>query len=88
MEQTYQAKLDNIKLSSNQSDKAASARESREAREEIKEASIRLGSLINQFSGIRKQVSAAEDHICELEETLARERETSSARCWTLRTRR
>lgn len=45
------------------------------AREEIKGASTHLESLIYKFSSIRKQASAAEDHICELEEALARERD-------------
>lgn len=70
LEQTYQAKLDNAKLSSDQNDKAASA-----AREELKEARMRLESLSYQLSSLQKQASAAEDRIRELEETMAGERD-------------
>uniref|UniRef100_A0A452Q8S2 Lamin B2 n=1 Tax=Ursus americanus TaxID=9643 RepID=A0A452Q8S2_URSAM len=70
LEQTYQAKLDSAKLSSDQNDKAASA-----AREELKEARMRLESLSYQLSGLQKQASAAEDRIRELEETMAGERD-------------
>ncbi|XP_075400869.1 lamin-B2 [Tenrec ecaudatus] len=70
LEQTYQAKLENAKLSSDQNDKAASA-----AREELKEARMRVESLSYQLSGLQKQASAAEDRIRELEETMAGERD-------------
>ncbi|XP_043322017.1 lamin-B2 [Cervus canadensis] len=70
LEQTYQAKLDNAKLSSDQNDKAASA-----AREELKEARMRVESLSYQLSGLQKQASAGEDRIRELEETVAGERD-------------
>ncbi|XP_010861928.1 PREDICTED: lamin-B2 [Bison bison bison] len=70
LEQTYQAKLDNAKLSSDQNDKAASA-----AREELKEARVRVESLSYQLSSLQKQASAAEDRIRELEETVAGERD-------------
>lgn len=70
LEQTYQAKLDNAKLSSDQNNKAASA-----AREELKEARMRVESLSYQLSGLQKQASAAEDRIRELEETVAGERD-------------
>lgn len=70
LEQTYQAKLDNTKLISDQNDKAARA-----AREELKEARMRVESLSYQLSGLQKQASAAEDHIRELEEALAGERD-------------
>ncbi|XP_066889321.1 lamin-B2 isoform X3 [Kogia breviceps] len=70
LEQTYQAKLDNAKLSSDQNDKAASA-----AREELKEARMRVESLSFQLSGLQKQANAAEDRIRELEETVAGERD-------------
>ncbi|XP_065729336.1 lamin-B2 [Phocoena phocoena] len=70
LEQTYQAKLDNAKLSSDQSDKAAGA-----AREELKEARMRVESLSYQLSGLQKQANAAEDRIRELEETVAGERD-------------
>ncbi|XP_004689431.1 PREDICTED: lamin-B2 [Condylura cristata] len=70
LEQTYQTKLDHAKLSSDQNDKAASA-----AREELKEAHMRLESLGYQLSGLQKQASAAEDRIRELEEAMAGERD-------------
>ncbi|XP_059774912.1 lamin-B2 isoform X2 [Balaenoptera ricei] len=70
LEQTYQAKLDNAKLISDQNDKAASA-----AREELKEARMRVESLSYQLSGLQKQANAAEDRIRELEETVAGERD-------------
>ncbi|KAM8764786.1 lamin-B2 [Rhynchonycteris naso] len=70
LEQAYQAKLDSAKLSSDQNDKAASA-----AREELKEARMRVESLSYQLSGLQKQASAAEDRIRELEEAMAGERD-------------
>uniref|UniRef100_A0A671EMS4 Lamin-B2 n=1 Tax=Rhinolophus ferrumequinum TaxID=59479 RepID=A0A671EMS4_RHIFE len=70
LEQTYQAKLDSAKLSSEQNDKAASA-----AREELKEARMRVESLSYQLSGLQKQANAAEDRIRELEEAMAGERD-------------
>ncbi|XP_076977353.1 lamin-B2 isoform X3 [Tamandua tetradactyla] len=70
LEQTYQAKLENAKLSSEQNDKAASA-----AREELKEARMRVESLSYQLSSLQKQASAAEDRIRELEEMMAGERD-------------
>ncbi|EPQ03128.1 Lamin-B2 [Myotis brandtii] len=70
LEQAYQAKLDNAKLCSDQNDKAASA-----AREELKEARMRVESLSYQLSSLQKQASAAEDRIRELEEAMAGERD-------------
>ncbi|KAK2542416.1 hypothetical protein Q9233_000508 [Columba guinea] len=62
--------LENAKLSSDQSDKAAGA-----AREELKEALMRIEALSYQLSGLQKQASTVEDRIRELEETMAGERE-------------
>ncbi|XP_053152903.1 lamin-B2 [Hemicordylus capensis] len=70
LEQTYQAKLENAKLCSDQNDKAASA-----AREEVKEARMRIDSLSYQLSGLQKQANAAEERVRELEELMAGERE-------------
>ncbi|NXT76428.1 LMNB2 protein, partial [Zapornia atra] len=70
LEQTYQAKLENAKLSSDQNDKAAGA-----AREELKEAHVRIEALTYQLSGLQKQANAAEDRIRELEEMMAGERD-------------
>nr|XP_020649847.1 lamin-B2 [Pogona vitticeps] len=70
LEDSYQAKLENAKLCSDQNDKAASA-----AREELKEARVRIESLSYQLSGLQRQASAAEERIRELEELMAGERE-------------
>lgn len=70
LEQTYQAKLEQAKLSSDQNDKAASA-----AREELKEARVRLESLGYQLSSVQKQASAFEERIRELEAAMANERD-------------
>ncbi|KAJ6657337.1 hypothetical protein lerEdw1_002704 [Lerista edwardsae] len=70
LEQTYQAKLENAKLCSDQNDKAASA-----AREELKEARMRIESLNYQLSGLQKQANVAEERARELEELMAGERE-------------
>ena len=68
--QTYQAKLDNAKPSSDQDDKEASA-----AHKELKEARMLPESLSCQLSGSQNQAGAAEDHICELEEALSGEQD-------------
>lgn len=70
LEQSYQAKLDHAKLSSDQNDKAASA-----AREELKEARVRVESLSFQLAGLQKQANAAEERIRELEASAAGERD-------------
>ncbi|XP_038239793.1 lamin-B2 isoform X4 [Dermochelys coriacea] len=70
LEQTYQTKLENAKLSSDQNDKAANA-----AREELKEARMRIESLSYQLSGLQKQASVAEDRIRELEDMMAGEQD-------------
>ncbi|XP_067413040.1 lamin-B2 [Emydura macquarii macquarii] len=70
LDQTYQTKLENAKLSSDQNDKAASA-----AREELKEARMRIESLSYQLSGLQKQANVAEDRIRELEEMMAGEQD-------------
>uniref|UniRef100_A0A670ZMX5 Lamin B2 n=1 Tax=Pseudonaja textilis TaxID=8673 RepID=A0A670ZMX5_PSETE len=51
LEQTYQAKLENAKLCSDQNERAASA-----AREELNEARMRIEALSYQLSGLQKQV--------------------------------
>ncbi|KAJ1084892.1 hypothetical protein NDU88_005032 [Pleurodeles waltl] len=70
LEQTFQAKLANAKLSSDHNDQMAGA-----AREEVKEARMRIESLSHQLSGLQKQASVAEDRIRELEEMLTSERD-------------
>ncbi|ETE56310.1 hypothetical protein L345_17979, partial [Ophiophagus hannah] len=54
LEQTYQAKLENAKLCSDQNERAASA-----AREELNEARMRIEALSYQLSGLQKQVRRA-----------------------------
>ncbi|KAM4709129.1 lamin-B2 [Discoglossus pictus] len=70
LEQTYQAKLDNIRRSSDHNDKAANT-----AREELNEARMRIETLSYQLSGLQKQANAAEDRIRELEELLGSDRD-------------
>ncbi|KAK2542053.1 hypothetical protein Q9966_003871 [Columba livia] len=62
--------LENAKLSSDENNKVAGA-----AREELKEALMRIEALSYQLSVLQKQASTAEDRIRELEETMAGERE-------------
>ncbi|XP_018415189.1 PREDICTED: lamin-B2 isoform X2 [Nanorana parkeri] len=70
LELTYQAKLDNIKRSSDHTDQAAEA-----AHEELMEARMRIETLGYQLSGLQKQFNAAEDRTRELEQLLSSDRE-------------
>ncbi|XP_004866131.1 lamin-B2 [Heterocephalus glaber] len=70
LEQSYQTKLENARLSSDQNNKAASA-----AREELKEAHMRIESLSYQLSSLQNKASADEEHIRELEAAMAGERD-------------
>ncbi|XP_017295301.1 lamin-B2 [Kryptolebias marmoratus] len=70
LEQTFQAKLDNAKVSSEMIDKAMNS-----AREELHESRMRMESLGYQMNALQKQVAASEDRIKELEETLSAERD-------------
>ncbi|EHB14632.1 Lamin-B2 [Heterocephalus glaber] len=70
LEQSYQTKLENARLSSDQNNKAASA-----AREELKEARMRIESLSYQLSSLQNKASADEEHIRELEAAMAGERD-------------
>uniref|UniRef100_A0A8C6V977 Lamin B2 n=1 Tax=Naja naja TaxID=35670 RepID=A0A8C6V977_NAJNA len=70
LEQTYQAKLENAKLCSDQNERAAST-----AREELNEARMRIEALSYQLSGLQKQVSTAEERMRDLEELMAGEQE-------------
>uniref|UniRef100_A0A3Q3WQE9 Uncharacterized protein n=1 Tax=Mola mola TaxID=94237 RepID=A0A3Q3WQE9_MOLML len=70
LEHTFQAKLDNAKVSSEMNDKAIST-----AREELQESHIRIESLGYQLNSLQKQVAASEDRIRELEEILSIERD-------------
>ncbi|XP_049576885.1 lamin-B2 [Syngnathus scovelli] len=70
LEQTFQAKLDNAKVSSAMNDKAMCT-----AREEVQESRMRIESLGYQLSALQKQAAAAEDRVRELEDILASERD-------------
>ncbi|XP_028258824.1 lamin-B2 [Parambassis ranga] len=70
LEQTFQAKLDNAKVSSEINDKAMST-----AKEELQESRIRIDSLGYQLNALQKQMAASEDRIRELEEILSGERD-------------
>ncbi|KAK6467365.1 lamin-B2-like [Huso huso] len=70
LENTFQSKLGNAKINSEQNDKAVCA-----AREELQEAHMRIESLGYQLSSLQKQASAAEDRVRELEDVLATDRD-------------
>ncbi|XP_029285926.1 lamin-B2 [Cottoperca gobio] len=70
LEQTFQAKFDNAKMSSEINDKAMGT-----AREEVQESRMRIESLGYQLSALQKQAAASEDRIRELEEILLAERD-------------
>ncbi|XP_036410193.1 lamin-B2-like [Megalops cyprinoides] len=70
LESTFRAKLENAKVTSNLNDKALSA-----AREELREAQVRMESLGLQLSSLQKQASASEQRVRELEAELAGERD-------------
>ncbi|KAG7327490.1 hypothetical protein KOW79_009096 [Hemibagrus wyckioides] len=70
LEQTFQAKLDNAKVSSDLNDKAVTT-----AREELQEARVRIEGLTYQLSALQKQAAAAEERLRELEDLLNNERD-------------
>ncbi|XP_062869544.1 lamin-B2 [Trichomycterus rosablanca] len=70
LEQTFQAKLENAKGSSDLNDKAMCS-----AREEVQEARVRIESLSYQLSALQKQAAAAEERVRELEEMMSSERD-------------
>ncbi|XP_047443785.1 lamin-B2 [Mugil cephalus] len=70
LEQTFQAKLENAKMSTEINDKAMST-----AREELQESRMRIESLGYQLGALQKQVATSEDRIRELEEILSAERD-------------
>ncbi|XP_061538960.1 lamin-B2 [Phycodurus eques] len=70
LEQTFQAKLDNAKVSSAMNDKAV-----RTAREELQESRMRIEGLAYQLSALQKQAAAAEDRVRELEDILSSDRD-------------
>uniref|UniRef100_A0A671RLK8 Lamin-B2-like n=2 Tax=Sinocyclocheilus anshuiensis TaxID=1608454 RepID=A0A671RLK8_9TELE len=70
LQQTFKAKLDNAKVSSDMNDKAVLT-----AREELQEAHMRIEGLSYQLSALQKQASAAEERIRELEDMLSSDRD-------------
>lgn len=70
LRQTFMAKLDNAKVSSDMNDKAVLT-----AREELQEAHMRIEGLNYQLSALQKQASSAEERIRELEGLLASDRD-------------
>ncbi|XP_072515125.1 lamin-B1 [Salminus brasiliensis] len=72
MEQTYVAKLENVRLSSEMNSSSASM-----AREELKESSLRVESLAAQLASLQKEARGWQDRINELEAALAQEKDLS-----------
>ncbi|KAJ7307560.1 hypothetical protein JRQ81_009586 [Phrynocephalus forsythii] len=72
LEKTYCAKLENAKQSAERNSSMAGA-----AHEELQQTRIRIDSLSAQLSQLQKQLAAKEAKVNDLEDALARERETS-----------
>ncbi|MCI4388345.1 hypothetical protein PGIGA_G00084630 [Pangasianodon gigas] len=72
MEQTYVAKLENIRLSSEMNSNSASM-----AREELKESVLRVESLAAQLASLQKETRGWQDRISELEAALTQEKDLS-----------
>nr|XP_020670904.1 lamin [Pogona vitticeps] len=72
LEKTYSAKLENAKQSAERNSSMAGA-----AHEELQQTRIRIDSLSAQLSQLQKQLAAKEAKLHDLEDALARERETS-----------
>uniref|UniRef100_A0AAR2IY83 Lamin B1 n=1 Tax=Pygocentrus nattereri TaxID=42514 RepID=A0AAR2IY83_PYGNA len=72
MEQTYLAKLENVRLSSEMNSSSASM-----AREELKESALRVESLSAQLASLQREARAWQDRINELEAALAQEKDVS-----------
>ncbi|MBN3272876.1 LMNB1 protein, partial [Polyodon spathula] len=72
MEQTYHAKVENARLSSEMNSSAANM-----AQEELKETRLRVESLSAQLETLQRESRGWQDRINELENALARERDTS-----------
>lgn len=71
LEQTYQAKLENARLSSEMNSSAVNS-----TREELMESRLRIDSLTSQLSDLQKESRAWYDRMQELEELLAKERDS------------
>ncbi|XP_073685427.1 lamin-B1 isoform X2 [Garra rufa] len=72
MEQTYVAKLENVRLSSEMNSSSASM-----AREELRESTLRVESLAAQLANLQKEARAWQDQISDLEAALSREKDLS-----------
>ncbi|XP_067290201.1 lamin-B1 [Pseudorasbora parva] len=72
MEQTYVAKLENVRLSSEMNSSSANM-----AREELRESTLRIESLAAQLANLQKEARAWQDHVSELEAALSREKDLS-----------
>ncbi|NXL95243.1 LMNA protein, partial [Alectura lathami] len=72
LEKTYGAKLENAKQSAERNSNMAGA-----AHEELQQTRIRIDSLSSEVSQLQKQLAAKEAKLHDLEDALARERETS-----------
>ncbi|XP_030325894.1 lamin-B1 isoform X2 [Strigops habroptila] len=70
LEQTYYAKLENAKLSSEMSNSAINL-----VREELNESRIRIDTLTSHLTSLQKESRAWQDRVQELEDSLAKERE-------------
>lgn len=72
IEQTYMAKLENVRLSSEMNSSSASL-----AREELRESTMRVESLSSQLADLQKETRSWQNRISELEEALSREKDLS-----------
>ncbi|XP_050768539.1 lamin-B1 [Gymnogyps californianus] len=70
LEQTYQTKLENARLSSEMSNSAANS-----VREELNESRIRIDNLSSHLASLQKESRTWQDRVQELEDDLAKERE-------------
>ncbi|NWY08204.1 LMNB1 protein, partial [Nothoprocta ornata] len=72
LEQTYHAKLENARLSSEMSTSTANS-----VREELKESHMRFENLSSQLVSLQRESRSWQDRMQELEDTLVKERENS-----------
>eukprot|EP00069_Balaena_mysticetus_P022151 bmy_03405T0 len=72
LEKTYSAKLDNARQSAERNSNLVGA-----AHEELQQSRVRIDSLSAQLSQLQKQLAAKEAKLRDLEDSLARERDTS-----------
>ncbi|XP_030615375.1 lamin isoform X2 [Delphinapterus leucas] len=72
LEKTYSAKLDNARQSAERNSNLMGA-----AHEELQQSRVRIDSLSAQLSQLQKQLAAKEAKLRDLEDSLARERDTS-----------